>query len=198
MIDILIFLLLAILSYGLGCFSSARIIAKSFKSLNIYKVGSGHPDTENIYENVSKPLGIVVGLVDSSKIYLYLLLMKYLLSNFSPVLYTQNYMLLLGFSMLLGHCLPITNHFKGGRGVMTYIGFIAFFALYPLAIAATTGLLIIIIFNQMRFAKYMIVLLPPFISFFFYDDRNFIAKLLLAAVAMGIVNFIVSKRLGEL
>jgi glycerol-3-phosphate acyltransferase PlsY len=49
-------LLLILLSYLLGCFSTARLVAKWAKSLNIYRVGTGHADSENIYENVSHPL----------------------------------------------------------------------------------------------------------------------------------------------
>jgi len=46
MIPILIFAGLLILSYLIGCHSAARLIAKYFRSLNIDKVGTGHPDTE--------------------------------------------------------------------------------------------------------------------------------------------------------
>jgi glycerol-3-phosphate acyltransferase PlsY len=47
-----------------GGFSTARILAKSVRSLNIYKVGTGLADTENIFQNVSRPMGILVGLID--------------------------------------------------------------------------------------------------------------------------------------
>ncbi|MDD3051606.1 MAG: glycerol-3-phosphate acyltransferase, partial [Candidatus Cloacimonetes bacterium] len=139
MITTLITIALIILSYSFGCFSAARIVAKSFKSLNIYKIGTGHPDTENIYENVSKPLGVLVGIIDTGKIYFYLIFLNYLISRFFPEMCSdnstncnQNYLLIFGFSMLLGHCLPITHNFKGGRGIFTYIGYIAFFAPYPI------------------------------------------------------------------
>ena len=76
MTEVLVFALIAIFSYAIGNFSAARIIAKSFKSLNVYKVGTGHPDTENIYENVDKTLGVLVGIVDAGKMYLYLTILK--------------------------------------------------------------------------------------------------------------------------
>jgi len=61
-------LLLILLSYLLGCFSTARLVAKWAKSLNIYRVGTGHADSENIYENVSHPLGLMVGAIDAANI----------------------------------------------------------------------------------------------------------------------------------
>jgi hypothetical protein len=44
----------------------------------------------------------------------------------------------------------------------------------------------------------MVVLLPPFINFFFESDPEVLAKMFIAAILMGIINFIVSKKLGEI
>lgn len=181
-----------------GCLSTSRIIAKSFRSLNIYKIGTGHPDTQNIYHNISKPLGIFAGIVDFSKIYIYLFILDIVLGRYYSSIATQNHFLVLGFVMIIGHSLPITHHFKGGRGIFTYMGFIAFFAPYPLIIVAALALVVVLIFDQIRFAQYMIVLLPPFLSFFFPGSKDFSGKLFIAAILMGIINFFVSKRLGEI
>jgi acyl phosphate:glycerol-3-phosphate acyltransferase len=198
MIQILVFAGLIIVSYGLGCFSTARFIAKSFKSLNIYKVGTGHPDTENIYSNIDKFLGIIAGITDFGKIYVYLFFLKILLDLFYPCLATQNHLLILGFVMVIGHCLPATHHFKGGRGIFTYIGFVTFFAPIPMLIIALLAFILIVGFKQIRFAQYMVVLLPPFINFLFPGGKEFLGKMFLAALLMAIINVFVSKRLGEI
>ena len=72
MLSIIIFVILAVISYCLGCLSTAKFIMKSYKSINIYKIGSGHPDTLNIYNNIDKSLGIFVGIVDFGKVFFYL------------------------------------------------------------------------------------------------------------------------------
>ena len=54
MLSMIVFVVLLIISYLLGCFSTAKLFAKSYKSINVYKVGSGHPDTQNIYNNIDK------------------------------------------------------------------------------------------------------------------------------------------------
>ncbi|MDD2332072.1 MAG: glycerol-3-phosphate acyltransferase, partial [Candidatus Cloacimonetes bacterium] len=69
----IILIIIVVLAYFWGSASTARIVAKSVRSLNIYKVGSGLADTENIYTNVSKPLGILVGALDAAKSYAFLL-----------------------------------------------------------------------------------------------------------------------------
>lgn len=200
MIHILIFIGLTLISYCLGCFSTARLIAKTFRNLNIYKVGTGHPDTENIYRNVSKPLGVFTGIVDFGKMYLYLHLVKYILDYFAftQKIATQNHLLILGFAMIIGHALPVTHNFKGGRSIFTYIGYVTFFAPYPMLIVAFISIFLVSIFKQIRFAQYMIVLLPPFINFFFPGGKEFLGKMFIAAILMGIINFFVSKKLGEI
>ena len=74
MSDTIIYILLGILAYGIGCYSTARLIAKTARSLNIFKVGTGHPDTQNIFLNVDKSLGVFSGFVDFCKIYSYIFL----------------------------------------------------------------------------------------------------------------------------
>lgn len=203
MLTITAFVVLLIISYLLGCFSTAKVFAKSYKSINVYKVGSGHPDTQNIYNNIDKTLGIFTGIVDFGKMYFYIVLLSFLL-NYPPVtkvignIGTNNHLLILGFFMVIGHCLPITHRFKGGRGLFTYIGFVLYFAPFPMMIIIVLAIILVMFFKQIRFAQYMIVLLPPFINFFFEDDAAFLAKIFIAALLMGIINFIVSKKLGEI
>lgn len=205
MISILLFAGLIILSYLIGCFSTARLIAKFFKNLNIYKVGSGHPDTQNIYSNVDKGLGIMAGVVDFGKIYVYLFVLRFILDSvpvFAPIT-TDNHLFVLGFFMLVGHCLPVTHHFKGGRGIFTYLGYISFFFInsytfWPIAIVIVLALIVVLGFKQYRFAQYMVVLLPPFINFAFESSGASLGKFFIAAALMGIMNFFVSKRLGEI
>ncbi len=203
MLTIISFVVLLVISYLLGCFSTAKVFAKSYKSINVYKVGSGHPDTQNIYNNIDKTLGIFTGIVDFGKMYFYIVLLSFLL-NYPPVtnvignIGTNNHLLILGFFMVIGHCLPVIHRFKGGRGLFTYMGFVLSFAPFPMMIIIVLAIILVLFFKQIRFAQYMIVLLPPFINFFFEDDAAFLAKIFIAALLMGIINFIVSKKLGEI
>ena len=192
-------ILLLIASYAIGCFSAARLIAQRFKQLNIYKVGTGHPDTENIYQNVSKPLGMLVGIIDLGKMYLYLAILSYFSRKLTIVGNGYEWWLqAFGFAMIVGHCFPVTNKFRGGRGLFTFIGFALFFIFEPMIIIVALALIVIFAFKQIRFAQYLIVLLPPFVSYFFPQYRGMFPNLLLLSLLMGVINFLVSKRLGEI
>lgn len=208
-------ILIILLSYLYGCFSTARIITKSIRSLNVYKIGSGLADTENIYANISKPLGILVGALDVAKAYLFLLIIEMILrvidrsGTFAGMsaLYSPNVMLLYGLGMLFGHCLPLTNHFRGGRGIFTYMGFLAYFAFYPTLISAIIAWILVARFHQIRFAQYLIVILPVVLFQLFYAiipvyrrelPTHFVPIMLGIAIVMGVLNVIVSKKLGEI
>ena len=199
MINVAIGIGICIVSYFLGCFSSARVLAKSFRNLNIYKVGTGLADTNNIYTNISKPLGILATVLDMAKMILFVILLKYLLVKIGYIrLSTDTALFVFGFFLIAGHCLPATHKFKGGRGINPYIGLMLFYIPYIMGIIFVLAFLIGYIFKQVRFAQYLVVLLPPLVCIFIPDITMELNSLMVvAALLMGIFNFIVSKRLGE-
>jgi len=205
-------LLIIVLAYVYGCFSTARVMAKTVRSLNIYKVGTGLADTENIYTNVSKAMGILVGALDVFKALLFLLVVEFALKALFPagamtLLYNRSIMLIYGLAMLIGHCLPVSHKFRGGRGIFTYTGFLLYFAPAPMLITLLAAWLIVLIWKQIRFAQYVIVLLPVLLTHVFHTfiplfrkelPPYFVVTIWAIAIIMGILNFIVSKKLGEL
>ncbi|MBI9031124.1 glycerol-3-phosphate acyltransferase [bacterium] len=193
-----------ILAYFCGLFSTARVLAKTFKYLNITKVGTGHADTKNIYSNVSKAMGVVVGLVDIVKIYLFLYIIKY----FFEVIIKQadfaseNHLFIYGFFLILGHCFPFYNKFKGGRGIFTFAGYLGFFAPQTMLIVGFISTVIALGFGQYRAAKYFLVGAPVIaslmISTITRQPSSLTAKILMASLLMIIVNFIVSRKRNEI
>lgn len=199
MLELLYAVIVCILSYFLGCFSTARVIAKNFRNLNVYKIGFGFADTENIYSNISKPLGVLAAFIDSGKMALYLIFLKYLFTYLNFAILSNEIMIFVfGFFMIAGHCLPVTHSFKGGRGIFTYIGLLIVFIPLPMLYVLTISFAIIILFKQIRFAQYLIVLIPPVLSFFWGKPRQLVILMSITAFLMGLLNFIVAKRLGEL
>jgi len=210
----LISALIILLAYFWGSASTARIVAKSFRSLNIYKVGTGLADSENIYRNVSKVLGLLVGTVDILKSYGFLLgvriflfyMDKWTFTSYEPI-YRDTMIMIYGMFMLIGHCMPVTHGFRGGRGIFTYMGFIAFFSFYPMLFTAVLAWFIVAIYKQIRFAQYLVVLLPVLLSQILYSyipyfkrelSPHFLTMMFASIVLMIILNLIVSKRLGEI
>ncbi|MEF3694282.1 MAG: glycerol-3-phosphate acyltransferase [Candidatus Cloacimonadota bacterium] len=207
--------LIAVLAYVIGGFSTARIITKSVRSLNIYRIGTGLADTENIFLNVSKPLGVLVGAIDAAKSYLFLSLVNLTLTFLNglksggklDLLFDPTVMMFYAIFMLIGHCLPLISKFRGGRGIFTYLGVAAYFSLMPTLFTALIAGILVVAWKQIRFAQYLIVIFPvlltslltPFLPFLNQELPRYYTPLGMGMMLiMGILNFLVSKKLGEI
>jgi len=194
-------LLMCLVSYILGCFSTASVLARYFKYKNIYKIGSGIADTENMFRYISKPLGVLCGLIDFAKMYLFLWVLSLVFDKIGYNYFFTCEILLFVFGLcyIAGHCLPVTNKFKGGRGIFSYIGLISFFLPVPMLILVVFASLIVLFFKQYRFAQFLIVLAPPIWGYLTPDHNiGFVRLLTIAALLMGLLNFFVAKRCGEI
>ncbi len=186
-------IILVLIAYWIGSFSFARIFTKLFRNLNIYKVGNFIADASNVYHNVSKPLGILVWILDFIRIYISLWIVRILFLSEQPEL-----LLLVGFAMIIGHCFPIMHKFSGGRGVVAYFGLLFYFAPLPTLIVGAIAILIVIFFHQVRFSQYMMVIVVPIACYIFKTGKVWARYLLLTSIIMGIINYFVSKRYGEI
>ena len=191
--------IICLISYFLGCFSTARLLAKSFRHLNVYKVGTGLADISNIYANISKPLGICAAILDTGKMYIYLQILKYLIALFGFYQTSSDIMLFIfGFFLIVGHCLPLTHNFKGGRGIFIYVGLMLVFIPYLMLGILVVGGILAAFFKQVRFVQYMFVLLPPILCLVLTGiSRELVILMSITAFLMGLLNIILSKRLGE-
>jgi glycerol-3-phosphate acyltransferase PlsY len=196
--EVIIAIVICLLSYFLGCFSTARVLAKSAKNLRISKVGTGLADTENIYTNVSKTLGVQCAVIDFGKMVAYLLILRYFFDFFGYQTLASDIMIFaFGLSTIIGHCLPVTHSFKGGRGIFSYIGLLSVFIPFTMLFIVFGATLIFIFFKQSRFVQYSIVLLPPIVSYFLVE-KDLLTLMVVSTILMGLINIILSKRLGEL
>ncbi len=196
---IILQIILIISAYFIGSFSVARILVKVFMNKNIYKIGTGNPDAGNVFDNVSRPLGILVGLIDFLKV----LVPTCIVDRFILKIHSnpENSILLLiaSFAIVIGHCVPFAHNFKGGRGIIAYMGVLFYFIPYQMIIITMFALILIIFFNQKRFSQYMIVILSPLTSFFWSPTNRIEPQFIfITSILMGILNFFVSKRHGEI
>lgn len=122
--DAVLALVVVVVSYFLGTFPSALIVAKR-GGIDVTKEGSGNPGTSNVVRLLGWKYGAVVFLADVLK------------GSASVALawwVTGDRVTMLGFgcayAAVIGHTYPITRKFKGGKGVATGGG--SMYVLYPL------------------------------------------------------------------
>jgi glycerol-3-phosphate acyltransferase PlsY len=117
--EFIISLLFTIINYLIGSISSAIIIAKYIKKVDIRKIGYKTAGGSNVAHNIGIKWGMIVGLFDITKGIPVLILAK--LFNLDELYYIP-----IALSALIGHCWPLWFNFSGGRGVGTFIGIILF------------------------------------------------------------------------
>lgn len=129
-------ILLIIISYLIGCFSSAYLIGKIFRKMDIRCYGSGNAGATNAMRVMGKKLGVLTFLLDFSK-GIIAVLIGYRMMGYNGGLVAAVF-------AVIGHDWPIFLGFKGGKGVATTIGCFAVLnfplALISVIIGITVGL----------------------------------------------------------
>lgn len=124
MFNILIMLLIAGVSYLIGCANASIIVTKMFDSGNdIRKVGSGNAGFTNVLRTKGKKLAIYTFLIDFAKgvvaVYFAHLLLAFGLGLDADSLTFFFGEYLACFSCVLGHVYPCFFDFKGGKAILT-------------------------------------------------------------------------------
>ena len=123
------FVAAALVGYLLGSIPFGLVITRVAGIGDIRSIGSGNIGATNVLRTGRKDLALATLLLDSFKAGLAVLLMASLSGD-------RNVGLIAGAVAFLGHCYPIWLGFKGGKGVATYAGLLAFASPLALAVGA--------------------------------------------------------------
>ncbi len=143
---ILFFVFTGLLSYLIGSIPTAKIIASSH-GVDITKEGSKNAGGTNVGRVIGKKAGILTMFLDAAKCYLPCLVV-FLLLTFAPMdlisfpYRTELAISISGLSVALGHSFPIYSHFKGGKCVACFAGFVFFTSPLIFVIGASTFFLV--------------------------------------------------------
>ena len=103
-----------LLSYLLGCFSSAYFLGKMSKNIDIRNYGSGNAGATNALRVLGKKMGALTFALDILKGIIAILIGRTIFGFYGS--------LLAGIFVVLGHNYPVFLGFKGGKGVATSFG----------------------------------------------------------------------------
>ena len=103
-----------LIGYLFGNFLFAMIIGRFGLHVDPTRYGSGNPGTANMGAVFGKKWGILTCAGDLLKTAVALIIVYFLFPGKAYIAYT-------GLGLILGHCFPVWNHFKGGKGVAVSI-----------------------------------------------------------------------------
>lgn len=99
-----------LIGYIFGNFMSAMFVGKFYLHQDPTKFGSGNPGTANVGAVFGKKAGIMTCVGDLLKTLLAIGLVYAIYRQHLLIAYT-------GLGVVIGHCFPVMNHFKGGKAV---------------------------------------------------------------------------------
>lgn len=107
-------IMVILLSYLIGCFSSAYVLGRIYKDVDIRNYGSGNLGTTNAIRVLGVKMGGLTFVLD---------ILKGVIAVFLGIaILGFKGGLLAGLSVVIGHNFPIFLGFKGGKGIATSLG----------------------------------------------------------------------------
>jgi len=158
-------ILIFLISYLLGSFPTAFLVAKKFSGQDIRKVGTGNVGAMNVQRATGKVyLFLLTFLVDAAKAVLAILIAK----NFSFLGYDLNKAITVAaFGAVVGHCFPVFLKFQGGKAIASLIGILALLNFKWLLLPWAGACLVSILFTGYLFlGQFMGTIFLPFIGYF--------------------------------
>lgn len=150
------YLLCALVGYGLGCISPSWMIAK-IKHKDIQKSGTRNLGTTNAFIHFGKGLGSLVLVFDMAKAFLAVKLCGWLFPGFALA------GVVAGCMAVIGHIFPFYNHFRGGKGIASFGGFILAMDIWCFLILLVVGCILSMIFNYGCSISFSAAALFPFL-----------------------------------
>jgi len=151
-----------VISYLLGCFPAAYVVAKFLCGKDIRKYGSGNVGATNAMRMLGKLPGVLVLIVDVLK---GVVAASIVASIFTAGLNVpvEIFKAVFGFSVVCGHIFNIFLKFKGGKGVATSAG--VFLTIAPLAVLFS-GVVFLVVVIVSRYVSLGSIISSIFVPFF--------------------------------
>ena len=111
-----------VVSYLIGSVDFAVLVAR-MHGVDIHEVGSGNPGASNVMRTLGRGPAVMVFVGDTLKGVIAAAIGAVLIADADPL---SPWAFATGLAAVVGHCYPVYHGFKGGKGVATGGGVLAF------------------------------------------------------------------------
>jgi glycerol-3-phosphate acyltransferase PlsY len=185
-----------IIAYLLGSIPSAYIVTRIVTGKDIRKLGGGNAGTLNVYDEVGKAAGLVVGFFDVGKGIAAISIAFWLL-DFTSIEQISTSLLFIfaaGMAAIAGHIWSAFLKFTGGNGLATTIGVMSVILTEETLIALAVSLVIVVITrNPVLSLNLSLLVVVPISTWLLGKPPIFIVFPLLVAL-MLIIHFLPTAR----
>lgn len=160
-------LIVAVVSYLLGCFNGSIIVSKYILKNDIRGHGSGNAGLTNFYRTFGGGLTALVLLGDILKAVLAFFFGRWLLGS---VDFAVGGEFLACFFVMLGHTFPVFFGFRGGKGVLSGGTLVALIDLRIFAVVILVFLVMVVLTRYISLGSVMAAVFFPFATWFFWQN----------------------------
>lgn len=157
-------ILTILISYLIGCFSSAYFLGKISKNIDIRSYGSGNAGATNALRILGIKIGVLTLILDVIKgmIAVYI----------GNIILGFNGQLLSSIFVVIGHNWPIFLRFKGGKGVATSLGAILMLNWKAGLLCLLIAIIVILITKYVSLGSIIASASAPIIMLLVSHDKN--------------------------
>lgn len=177
-------IILAFAAYFIGSISFSYIFTKKITDKDIRTIDIKNAGAFNVFLNVGKRVGTIVGVLDGLKTLLIVLIGK--LIGLGMV----NTIIAASFG-IIGHCFPIYHNFYGGRGAASVIGIFIYFIPLELLISIIPAALIAFIIHRMGTAPVFFIAFSPIVAHISNKPPSLVLAIVYVTLLTGILNLII-------
>ncbi|SMC37301.1 glycerol-3-phosphate acyltransferase [Papillibacter cinnamivorans] len=160
-------LIVAVVSYLLGCFNGSIIVSKYILKNDIRSHGSGNAGLTNFYRSFGGGLTALVLLGDILKAVLAYFFGRWLMGSLGFAVGGE---FLACFFVMLGHTFPVFFGFKGGKGVLSGGTLVALIDLRIFAVVIIAFLVMVVLTRYISLGSIMAAVFFPFAAWFFWHS----------------------------
>lgn len=135
MLTIIIPTALTIVAYLAAAIPTGYWIGRVFCGTDLTKHGSGNIGASNAARVLGKKLFFPIFFIDAGKAFALLYFSQIILAKFYMKPQILNYTMIVAMAILIGNAYSIFIGFKGGKGVASSLGLVAYFLSFKFAVA---------------------------------------------------------------
>lgn len=178
--------ILVLIAYILGSIPTSVWIGKVFYKIDVREFGSGNAGATNTFRVLGKKAGVPVLILDILKGSAAVAL------AYSSGFETDsqafiNLQLGLGMAALIGHIFPIFAGFRGGKGVATIVGIVAFILPVPCALSLLVFLTVLLSFRIVSLSSMLAGISFPFFLIYVLESTNPVLNVFSMIVAILLI-----------
>jgi glycerol-3-phosphate acyltransferase PlsY len=163
---------IAILSYLIGSFPTAIVVARQMRGIDIRQHGSGNAGGTNVFRVLGWKAGVFVILMDMAKGLLATIVVARLMygpipfENRTPFDDFTVVQIIAGCAAILGHIWTLFAGFKGGKGIATAGGMLIGIAPVEVAVSAGVFAIVFLIWHYVSLGSLSAAIAFPLTMFF--------------------------------